>query len=60
MRQEYLDGHASFPNKRINYPDNLEDEKYWLEGYYQASKENELSQLDMDGSDTFLWYYKEG
>lgn len=52
------DGYCSFPNKRINYPNNIEDEKEWLKGYYTA--ESEYSIDTIDETDNFLWYYKKG
>lgn len=57
--KHFNDGYSSYPNKRINYPDNEEDEKDWLSGYYRCQREYEINMQNI-GQDTYLWDYKKG
>ena len=56
----FNNGHSSYPDKRILYPEHPgEDENAWLAGWNKAKFEAEL-ELDNTGIDTYLWKYRKG
>lgn len=61
--QAFRDGETSYPNKRINYPNDLQLEDHWLQGFYHAQSEASCALDDIDwplGRDTFAWEYRYG
>ena len=58
MKAHFNNGFASYPDKRILYPDYPgEAEEAWLNGYNRAKFEAE-QEIANTGIDTYLWSYK--